>query len=218
MAASDAAGLPILRLQPDDAEAVWPLSVEAGWNQIAADWRLMIASGSALGIKNAAGRWMPPLGPCRGAQMWDQHGAGHRAGGAKAAAPPAALHRFIEAPAARGLDPRFRPPTTCRWSSATLPPLDGVAGRIRNARCAPAASPSGRSRASFAMVPATSPRSGLERAGAEISSRAQPLAHLAIAAMAASPLQPRPRRHGDPTANRGREPGHRPALLNRAAT
>ena len=68
MAASDAARLPILRLQPDDAENVWPLSVEAGWNQIAADWRLMIASGSALGIKNAAGRWIAtalvlPLGP-----------------------------------------------------------------------------------------------------------------------------------------------------------
>ena len=58
MAASDAARLPILRLQPDDAENVWPLSVEAGWNQIAADWRLMIASGSALGIKDAAGRWI----------------------------------------------------------------------------------------------------------------------------------------------------------------
>ena len=68
MAASDAARLPILRLQPDDAENVWPLSVEAGWNQIAADWRLMITSGSALGIKNAAGRWIAtalalPLGP-----------------------------------------------------------------------------------------------------------------------------------------------------------
>lgn len=68
MAATDAARLPILRLQPDDAESVWPLSIEAGWNQIAADWRLMIAAGSALGIKNAAGRWIAtalalPLGP-----------------------------------------------------------------------------------------------------------------------------------------------------------
>jgi GNAT superfamily N-acetyltransferase len=68
MAASDGARLPILRLQPDDAESVWPLSVEAGWNQIAADWRLMIASGSALGIRDAAGRWVAtalalPIGP-----------------------------------------------------------------------------------------------------------------------------------------------------------
>jgi GNAT superfamily N-acetyltransferase len=58
MAATEAARLPILRLQPDDAESVWPLSVEAGWNQLPADWRLMIASGSALGIRNAAGKWI----------------------------------------------------------------------------------------------------------------------------------------------------------------
>ena len=68
MAASDAAKLPIHELKPDDAESVWPLSIEAGWNQIAADWRLMIASGTALGIKTAAGRWIAtalslPLGP-----------------------------------------------------------------------------------------------------------------------------------------------------------
>ena len=68
MAASDAARLPIHELKPDDAESVWPLSIEAGWNQIAADWRLMIASGTALGIKTAAGRWIAtalslPLGP-----------------------------------------------------------------------------------------------------------------------------------------------------------
>jgi GNAT superfamily N-acetyltransferase len=73
MAASDAPSAdaeapPILRLQPDDSEAVSPLSVEAGWNQVAADWRLMIASGSAFGIQDAAGRWIAsalalPLGP-----------------------------------------------------------------------------------------------------------------------------------------------------------
>lgn len=68
MAATDAARLPILRLQPDDAEAVWPLSIEAGWNQVAADWRLMLAAGSAFGLKDADGRWIAsalalPLGP-----------------------------------------------------------------------------------------------------------------------------------------------------------
>jgi len=72
MAASEpAVGPPaqaIQRLQPGDAEAVWPLSIEAGWNQIAADWRLMIGSGSAFGIKDAAGTWIAsalafPLGP-----------------------------------------------------------------------------------------------------------------------------------------------------------
>jgi hypothetical protein len=72
MAASDAAAdveeRPILRLRPEDAEGVAPLSVEAGWNQVAADWRLMIAAGSAFGLRDAAGRWIAsalalPLGP-----------------------------------------------------------------------------------------------------------------------------------------------------------
>jgi GNAT superfamily N-acetyltransferase len=76
MAASDAAApsaasvgvLPILRLQPHDADTVSPLSVEAGWNQVAADWRLMIEAGAAFGLQDAAGRWIAsalalPLGP-----------------------------------------------------------------------------------------------------------------------------------------------------------
>ena len=50
MAASEPAAGPILQLQARDAEAVWPLSIEAGWNQIEADWRLMIGSGRAFGI------------------------------------------------------------------------------------------------------------------------------------------------------------------------
>jgi GNAT superfamily N-acetyltransferase len=62
MAASDAASdigqPPILKLRPQDADDVWPLSVEAGWNQVANDWRLMIGRGSAFGIKNAEGRWI----------------------------------------------------------------------------------------------------------------------------------------------------------------
>jgi GNAT superfamily N-acetyltransferase len=68
MAVSEPTALPISRLQLADAEAVWPLSIEAGWNQISADWRLMIASGSAFGIRDAAGKWVAsalafPLGP-----------------------------------------------------------------------------------------------------------------------------------------------------------
>jgi ribosomal protein S18 acetylase RimI-like enzyme len=72
MAASDAAPgpreLPLLRLNPDDAGGIWPLSVEAGWNQTDADWRLMIALGSAFGLRDARGRWIAsalalPLGP-----------------------------------------------------------------------------------------------------------------------------------------------------------
>jgi GNAT superfamily N-acetyltransferase len=67
-AAADAGAPRILRLQPNDAEGVSPLSVEAGWNQIVADWRLMIASGNAFGIQDAGERWIAsalalPLGP-----------------------------------------------------------------------------------------------------------------------------------------------------------
>jgi ribosomal protein S18 acetylase RimI-like enzyme len=69
MAVSDeAAALPIERLEPRHAEAVAPLSVEAGWNQVAADWRLMIDKGHAFGIRAPSGQWIAtalvlPLGP-----------------------------------------------------------------------------------------------------------------------------------------------------------
>ena len=76
MAASDAAAAgaaqppppPMLGLQPDDADDVCPLSIESGWNQVAADWRLMIAGGTAFGLRDAAGRWIAsalalPLSP-----------------------------------------------------------------------------------------------------------------------------------------------------------
>lgn len=42
---------------PDEAEAVWPLSIEAGWNQNIADWRFMLGAGRAFGVKNEAGAW-----------------------------------------------------------------------------------------------------------------------------------------------------------------
>jgi hypothetical protein len=42
---------------PLDAEAVWPLSIEAGWNQNAADWRFMLGAGRGFGLRNAAGVW-----------------------------------------------------------------------------------------------------------------------------------------------------------------
>ena len=73
MAASDAAELPNrLRRRysnPTMPRGVWPLSVEAGWNQIAADWRLMIAVGLRArhqGLRRDSGsppRWPLPLGP-----------------------------------------------------------------------------------------------------------------------------------------------------------
>ena len=66
--ASRAAELQIERLEPGDAEGVAPLSVEAGWNQIAADWRLMLGEGRAFGIRDASGTCIAsalvlPLGP-----------------------------------------------------------------------------------------------------------------------------------------------------------
>jgi GNAT superfamily N-acetyltransferase len=51
-----------------DAEAVFPLSVEAGWNQTVEDWRFMLAHGLGLGMRERSGRWIGsavalPLGP-----------------------------------------------------------------------------------------------------------------------------------------------------------
>jgi GNAT superfamily N-acetyltransferase len=55
-------------LQPADAEHLCPLSVEAGWNQVAADWRLMLTLGRGYGVRAADNTWIAsalvlPLGP-----------------------------------------------------------------------------------------------------------------------------------------------------------
>lgn len=39
------------------AEEVWPLSIEAGWNQNAVDWRFMLGAGRGFGLRGADGRW-----------------------------------------------------------------------------------------------------------------------------------------------------------------
>lgn len=44
-------------IDPADAEAVWPLSIEAGWNQNIADWRFMLGAGRGFGLKNESGTW-----------------------------------------------------------------------------------------------------------------------------------------------------------------
>src|SRR5581483_136714 len=49
---------PIERLAPADAEALCHLSIEAGWNQVAADWHLMLSLGQGFGVKDDAGRWV----------------------------------------------------------------------------------------------------------------------------------------------------------------
>jgi GNAT superfamily N-acetyltransferase len=62
MAGTDAVGAaasrPIERLQPDHAAGLCPLSIEAGWNQVAADWRLMLTLGRGFGVRDADGRWI----------------------------------------------------------------------------------------------------------------------------------------------------------------
>src|SRR4051812_9642764 len=41
----------------DQCEAVWPLSIEAGWNQNVADWRFMLDAGRGFGCRGADGKW-----------------------------------------------------------------------------------------------------------------------------------------------------------------
>lgn len=55
MANTDALG--IAPIDPDVAEAVLPLSVEAGWNQNVADWRFMLGAGRGFGLTAADGTW-----------------------------------------------------------------------------------------------------------------------------------------------------------------
>ncbi len=55
MAATDV--LEIAPIRPDQSDAVWPLSIEAGWNQNAADWRFMLEVGRGFGCRGANGGW-----------------------------------------------------------------------------------------------------------------------------------------------------------------
>jgi GNAT superfamily N-acetyltransferase len=73
MAASEATAAaagawPIACLQPADAADLCPLSIEAGWNQVVADWHLMLTLGRGYGVRGADGRWIAsalalPVGP-----------------------------------------------------------------------------------------------------------------------------------------------------------
>jgi GNAT superfamily N-acetyltransferase len=49
--------LDVTPIDPGLAEAVWPLSIEAGWNQNVADWRFMLAAGRGFGCRGADGKW-----------------------------------------------------------------------------------------------------------------------------------------------------------------
>ncbi|MCW5735294.1 MAG: hypothetical protein KIS73_14270 [Enhydrobacter sp.] len=55
MASTDA--LPITPIDAAESEAVWPLSIEAGWNQNVADWRFMLGAGRGFGLRNVEGKW-----------------------------------------------------------------------------------------------------------------------------------------------------------------
>ncbi len=44
-------------LEPGHAEVVWPLSIEAGWNQNVADWRFMLGAGRGFGCTGPDGTW-----------------------------------------------------------------------------------------------------------------------------------------------------------------
>src|SRR4051812_6348462 len=52
-----AEALAVSAIEPEQAEAVWPLSIEAGWNQNAADWRFMLAAGRGFGCTGTDGSW-----------------------------------------------------------------------------------------------------------------------------------------------------------------
>lgn len=56
MASTDA--LDVRPIDPDQSDAVWPLSIEAGWNQNVADWRFMLGAGRGFGIMGPDGRWL----------------------------------------------------------------------------------------------------------------------------------------------------------------
>jgi GNAT superfamily N-acetyltransferase len=69
MVATETPGLPsIVQLEVADAVALCPLSQEAGWNQVAQDWRLMLTLGRGFGARARDGGWIGsaltlPLGP-----------------------------------------------------------------------------------------------------------------------------------------------------------
>ena len=44
-------------IDAEQCEAVWPLSIEAGWNQNAADWRFMLGAGRGFGCIGPDGTW-----------------------------------------------------------------------------------------------------------------------------------------------------------------
>lgn len=48
---------PIEPIDPTQADDVWPLSIEAGWNQNLKDWRFMLGAGCGFGCRGADDGW-----------------------------------------------------------------------------------------------------------------------------------------------------------------
>lgn len=55
MAATDP--LDIRPIASDESDRVWPLSIEAGWNQTIADWSFMLGAGRGFGCMGPEGDW-----------------------------------------------------------------------------------------------------------------------------------------------------------------
>jgi GNAT superfamily N-acetyltransferase len=55
MASTEA--IDVISIDADQCEAVWPLSVEAAWNQNVADWRFMLGAGRGFGCTGPDGTW-----------------------------------------------------------------------------------------------------------------------------------------------------------------
>ena len=197
--------------KPGDAEALCPLSVEAGWNQVAADWRLMLELGRGFGVRGADGTWIGsalalPLGPAvtwlsmvlvtqparkqgLGTRLLSRTLAEVEAGGSRAGLDATELGRPIYLPL--GFCDSF---PLSRWHAGSgvrqaVAPPRGVIIRAATIDDLPAIGAYDR------------PRSGFDRAAilANLLSRAPGLAHVAQASgWFTSRLRPRPRRlpHG----------------------
>ena len=88
MASTEA--LDVVPIDADHCEAVWPLSIEAGWNQNVADWRFMLGAGRGFGCtgrrRQMAGKLAGPA--ARPEARLDQHGAGDAGAAARRRSAP----------------------------------------------------------------------------------------------------------------------------------
>ena len=161
------------RLQEWDVMDCVRLSAEPGWNQVAADWRLMIAVGTGIGLFD--GRRLAATGltvPFRGPFAWISMilvTEDYRRRGLRHAA-DAPLHgRDAErgARAGAGRDARRAGRSTCRWASrtSTARAASWPRARARWRHRRPPASRSGRcTRATCRRsAPTTSARFGADR-------------------------------------------------------